>query len=241
MQEIAVVTANTGKFEENHEWINQSIPCDFHRFTDDNFKPRQAALTPRLQARIPKMFAWQLLPDYKYYIWFDSSLTVVSPDMVKWFSEQLGDYDAVFLKHPQRNTVAEEAQFLKQKIADLDYYLYPRYKNELIDEELIELQMDKGYTDNLLLASTTFMYRNTEKTQALMKEWWYQTSRYHIIDQLGLPYAIYKSGCNVKIIDDNYRRLKHMKHVRKTFYKEIWRREDGTVYKSERPKAIERV
>ena len=237
MPEIAVITANTGKFEKERVWTEQTVSCDFHKFTDDTFPPRKAALTPRLQARIPKMFAWQLVPDYKYYIWVDSSMSVPSSDMAKWFLEKLGDYDAVFFKHPKRTTLASEAEFIKQKLQEKDYYITPRYANELIDEELAEIQADKDYTDNLLLASTIFMYRNTDTVHTLMKEWWYHTSRYHIIDQLGLPYAIYKSKCNVKILDDNYTKLEHLKHVRKTFYKNVWRNDDGVIYKSERPKS----
>ena len=239
MAEIAVITANLGSFEndaDERKWTAQSVPCDFYKFTDENFPPRNAALTPRLQARIPKMFFWQLAPDYKYYIWFDSSLSVTSSDMVKWFLEKLGDYDAVFLKHPNRSSIASESEFLKKKLSENDYYIVPRYTNELIDEELAEIQADKNFIDNTLLASTTFICRNNEKVQSLMKEWWYHTSRYHIIDQLGLPYAIYKSGCNVNIINDNYMRLEHMTHVRKTFYKTIWRDSKGIIYKAERPK-----
>jgi hypothetical protein len=160
-----------------------------------------------------------MAPVYDGYIWYDSSLSVASMDMVKWFLEQLGDADAVFLRHPDRKTVHEEAAFLKEKLWKNHYYITPRYRDELIDEELAELESDKGYKDNLLIASTAFMYRNNEKVHALMKEWWYQTSRYHIIDQLGLPYAIYKSGCKVNIINDNYLHLEHLPHTRKANFK----------------------
>jgi len=215
MSRIAVITANMGCFDEDHETVEQSIPVDFYKFNDTNFAPRTKAMTPRLQARIPKMFSWQMAPGYDYYIWYDSSLSVTSRDMAAWFLSELGDADAVFLRHPDRKTVHEEAAFIKELLWKNHYYVTPRYKYELIDEQIAELELDTEYKDDLLIASTAFMYRNTIKMHDLMKEWWYHTSRYHIIDQLGLPYAIYRSGCKFNIIDDHYLHLKHLPHTRK--------------------------
>ena len=49
----------------------------------------------------------------------------------------------------------------------------------------------------------------------MMREWWYHTSRYHIVDQLGLPYAIYKAGVQVRIIEQHYMRTPWLTFVRK--------------------------
>jgi hypothetical protein len=207
---IAVITANLGSFDKDYEPIKQNVSADFYKFDDLNFPPRPKAMTSRLQARIPKMFGWQMVPGYEVYIWYDSSLAVTSPYMVSWFLEKLGDADAVFLKHPERNTVKEEAAFIKEKVLTNHYYLAPRYLGELVDEQIAEVG-----DGSPLIASTTFMYKNNDKVHELMKEWWYHTSRYHIVDQLGLPYAIVKSGCKINIINDNYLHLAHMKHMRR--------------------------
>jgi len=211
---IAVLTANLGSFDKQYDSEEQTVQAYFHTFTDSNFPPRFKAMSPRLQARIPKMFGWQMLPGHDAYIWYDSSLAV-KKGMVEWFLGKLGDADAVFLKHPDRNTVHEEAAFIKEKVFCNHYYLAPRYSGELVDEQIAELDLS-GYKDDLLIASTAFMYRNNDRVHELMKEWWYHTSRYHIVDQLGLPYAIKKSGCKVNVISDNYMHLEHLKHMRKT-------------------------
>ena len=197
---IAVISANIGDFDEVKEDVIQSIDATFYRFTDNNFPPRHMAMTSRLQARIPKMFGWQMCPGYDYYIWKDSSLAMLHPDSIKWFLEQCPG-DIAFFIHPDRKTIQQEADFIKKRIKDGSKYLSTRYANELIDEQLAEIQGDKTYTDNLLLATGSFIYKNTPKVHALMKEWWYHTSRYHSVDQLGLPYAIYKTDCNVTIIN----------------------------------------
>ena len=165
-----------------------------------------------------------MAPGYEYYIWYDDSLEISSDKVTEWFMSKLGDADAIFLRHPKRKTVKEEWEYIKQLESENNYYITPRYKGEYGDEEIAEIYADKNYTDNLLIASTTFMCRNNERVRAMMKEWWYHTSRYHIVDQLGLPYSIYKSGCKVNIIDDNYLHLEHLPHVRKAHKKIIWKR-----------------
>lgn len=211
---ICLITANLGGFDKNPEHAKQAIPVDFHRFTDANFPPRYNAMTPRMQARIPKIFGWQMLPGYDYYIWVDSSLTIENPDTVKWLLEQLGDKEMAFFKHPDRNTLQEECDFIKKKIAERNYYLVPRYENELFDEFLAEVKLDEGFVDNLLIANSAFIYKDNEKVRSLMKEWWYHVSRYNINDQLGLPYAIYKSGCDINIIDAHYMRTPYFTYTR---------------------------
>jgi hypothetical protein len=211
---LAIITANMGNFDKMIDPVEQSVPFDFYRFTDKNFPPRYCAMTPRLQARIPKIFGWQMIPDYDYYIWIDSSMGIISPDTVKWLRMQCEGFEGAFFVHPDRQTIREEADFIKKKISEKNYYLSPRYTNELIDEEMKEIESDKGYKDNLLIASTVFIYKNTEATRNMMKEWWYHTSRYHIVDQLGLPYAIYKSGMKINLINEHYMKTPYLKYVR---------------------------
>lgn len=210
---IIILTANLGNIDKNQNPVEQNIPVDFCRFTDKDFPPRYCAITPRLQARIPKMFGWQMIPGYDYYIWIDSSLTIFNPETVQWFLRKCGGMDVAFFKHPDRDTIEEEAEFIKNKIAEGNYYLKPRYTNELIDEQLKEIQSDKDFKDNFLIASSAFIYKNNTNIHRLMKEWWYHTSRYHIVDQLGLPYAIYKSNSSVNIIDEHYMYNPYLKYI----------------------------
>jgi len=215
----AIITANTNNFEKDFKYVDQSIPVDFYLFNDENFPPRYKAITPRLQSKIPKMFGWQLAPGYDYYIWVDGSFAL-SPDTAKWALDQCKD-DAAFLKHPYRNTIQEENDFIKERIqraADRkspNRYTYRRYFHELFDEQMTEIQSDKGFIDNLLIASGFFIYKNNEKVHNLMKEWWYFTSRYNLVDQLSLPYAIYKSGCKVTIINEDFMNTPYLKWSRK--------------------------
>lgn len=211
---IAVITANLGGFEKPLKHPEQSVACDFFHFTDKNFPPRFNAMTSRLQARIPKMFGWQMVPGYDYYIWVDSSCVLTSADSIKLFLEQCKDADVVVFKHPNRGSIQEEADYLNYRLSINCPYITPRYKNELIDEQLAEIRADKSFEDNNLFASTGLIYRNNNKVRDMLKEWWYHTSRYHSIDQLSLPYVLAKSGCKLKIIPEKYSKSAYITYVR---------------------------
>lgn len=156
------------------------------------------------------MFGWQLKPGYDAYLWVDSSCRLRSKD---WFVEKLGDSDIAVFKHPGRNTVQQEADYLKYRLsiepgkAAKDRYVTMRYKNEDIDGALSEVN-----PDDPLYASTAFIYRNNKYTQEAMKEWWYHTSRYHSIDQLGFHHAIKDLAINV--IKDKYTDCVGLEYVR---------------------------
>ena len=189
-----------GNFDKSVAYAVQSVKYDFFCFTDENFPPRICSMTPRLQARIPKMFSWQMAPGYDYYIWVDHSSALLHFDSVKWFVEQCQGVDIAVFPHPIRNTIQEEADYIKGRLAKNCKYIIPRYKNELIDEQLAVIQADPLFVDNYLFASTAFIYKNSEKMHDMMIQWWYHTSRFHTVDQLALPYVIWKGGCDFNVL-----------------------------------------
>ena len=203
---IAIITANLGNFDLRVDPVEQSMPADFFRFTDDNFPPRKGAMTSRLQARICKTFGWQMVPGYDVYIWIDGGISLKHPDSVKWLVEQCSGDIAVF-KHPNRNTVKDEAKYLKERLAMGCDYIVPRYENELIDEQLEAI---KDLPDEHLFASGILVYKNNDKIHEMMKEWWFHISRYHLVDQLALPYSILKTGCEFTVIPNHYGRTPYL-------------------------------
>lgn len=209
---VSIVTANYGNFDKEAETVPQSIPCDFYRFNEKNFPLRHCSFTPRMQARLVKCFNWQLAPGYDYYIWVDSSCILSRPDSAEWFIKQLGDADMLVFKHPNRNTVQEEADYLKKRLrleqeGKKGLYVLPRYENEDIDGILKEVNPQAP-----LYASTAFVMRNNKKTQEAMKEYFYLTARYHLIDQLGFPEAI--KDLKVNVIEENYMRTPYLEYIR---------------------------
>jgi hypothetical protein len=201
MNKIAVITCNMGSFDKPLAFVPQSMNHDHYHFSDENFPHRHCSMTPRLQARIPKMFGWQMAPRYEYYIWVDCSHSLRHENSVKWFHDQLWDADMALFKHPTRNNIQEEADHIKERLSNKCPYITPRYENELIEEQLHEIYLNKEFVDDRLYASTALIYRNTKEIQDMMVQWWYHTSRFHSVDQLALPYVIWKAGVKVKAIE----------------------------------------
>ena len=182
----------------------QSIACDYFLFTDENLPPRSYSMTPRLQAKIPKCFGWELAPGYDYYLWIDGNQAFKHPDAVKYFLDSCKGYDMVFTRHPKRPSIRQEARVMRKGVRQQPYYRQ-RYKGEQ-DAELYSLiAHDKDYVDDTLLSGGIFIYRNTAKVQAALKKWWYFMTRYHINDQLSLPYVLKKAGLKIHILDDDIR------------------------------------
>ena len=213
---IALISANLGGFEQKIvENVPQSVKIDQFRFTDENFPPRFNSMTSRLQARIPKMWGWKMVPGYNYYIWVDSSCSLSHQDSVKWLLDQCKNTDLAVFKHPNRNSIQEEADYLKQRLAMKCPYITPRYENEMIDEQLAAIKEDGDYVDDKLYASTAFIYKNSGRVHGLLSHWWTHTSLYHSIDQLSFPYVIWKSKCSVKVIQESYLKVPYLKYTRK--------------------------
>lgn len=210
---IAILTANLGKFDEDIESVKQNLPNGvevvFHRWTDRNFPPI-TGLSPRFQYRIPKLFGWQMFPDCDLYIWLDGSMSLQSPDSIKWFLEQLGSDDMLFFKHPWRKNIREEVDHIEEKLQKGSKYLTSRYKNGLHKECYVEVMKDKEFVDDKLFASTAFAYRNTEKNKNILMNWWFLQSRFYSCDQIPLPYVLQKGGAKVKTINKNVFDFKYL-------------------------------
>lgn len=204
-------SASLGGIDKPNDHVPQSLSADFYRLDDNNFPPRHKALTPRLQAKIPKMFGWQMKPGYDIYFWLDGNITLSNPESVKYFYEQLGDYDVLALRHPVRPNIRQETRYLRKGLREQSRYLVGRYDGEWTPEQSKIFTEDQDYIDDLLVIGGVFMYRNTPKVQAMLKEWWYYTTRYSVFDQLAFAYVLKTSGVNYKVVDENFNRSEYIK------------------------------
>lgn len=216
---LLIHSANLGNFDIPMENEEQVLPkgidqIDTFRFTDENFPPRFNSMLPRLQARIPKMFGWQMKPDYDYYLWVDSSCRLPREDSVKWFLKQLGAADMAVFQHNKRKTVGEEAQYLRERL-NLEKdgvkkpYVVPRYENERLEDQMAVLDPEAE-----LYATTAFIYKNDTPARDALTTWWLHTSLYHSIDQLSLPTAIKHSDADVNVIREDYLKCKYLEYTR---------------------------
>ena len=215
---IAVISVNLGGFDQSSFHVPQSLPYDYFMFTDENFPPRYTAMTPRLQAKIPKFFGWQLAPGYDYYLWIDGSLSLSHPDSLKYFYEQCQGQDFVVLRHPVRPNIRQEVRYTRKGLKQEAAYFTGRYTNELLKEQYDEILADKDFKDDLLVCGGIFMYKNTSEVKRMFKEWWYHVSRYIVQDQIAFPYVLKKSGIKINVRPDDIRNCPYVSAKRHNYH-----------------------
>ena len=198
---FAVITGSFGGIDKISTHEAQTIPYDYHLFTEENFPLRSKAMTPRLQAKIPKMFGWQLAPGYDYYLWADGNIKLAKPDTLEYFYKQTEDHDITVIRHHRRPNIRQEVRYLRKGLRQQSIYLVNRYENELWAEQYKAIQKDKDYVDDLLVLGGIFMYRNTPQVQGMFKEWWYQVTRYNVQDQISFAYVLKKANLKIKVLD----------------------------------------
>ena len=211
---IFVHTANLGGFDVIQPPEAQvGVEMTWRLFGDADFPPRPCAMTRRLQAKIPKMFGWDLAPGYDTYVWHDASLRLSKPDSVAWLTAPLANHDLVIFRHPWRTSIAEEADYLRTKLANDSRYIIRRYYNEDLDGQMRAVQ-DGAYVDDHLYAGGCFAYRPTTWVKGALTDWWVHTSRFHCIDQLALPYVLAQRGVHVAVIDEDIYHSSHLEFTR---------------------------
>lgn len=212
----AVIQASLGDIDNTVEHTPQTVPYDYHLFTSENFPLRDRVMLPRLQAKIPKFFGWQLRPNYDYYLWLDGNISLNNPSTIKYLQDQIQDHDIVVLRHPDRPNIRQEVRYTRKGVNQQSRYVVSRYTNEWLKEIYEVIENDKDYIDDLLVIGGIFMYRNTPKVQAMMKEWWYYNSRYIVQDQISFPYVLKKNSLKVKVLDHSFKTWDYIKITRHT-------------------------
>lgn len=208
---IVIISANFNSFDKEVEWAPQN--AQVIRLNDRNFPPRDQALTPRLYSKLIKCFGWQIVSGYDIYIWADASFKFLN-GATEWLLNELGEADIAVVKHPWNNTIKEEYEFLLNN--NRKPYVHRRYGTELTEQQYRAIKDDYTYVDDCLFCGGLIVYRNKPVIQSMFKEWWYHISRYHLDDQLSLPYVIKKSGCKFNVIQGDIYHLPLIPHMRKS-------------------------
>lgn len=212
----AIITANLGGFDkELYHAPLQTVQVVHFNYTDANFPPRPKSMTPRLQAKIPKMMGWDMNPGFFNYLWMDASLRIKSERTVQDLNYLLKDADFLVFEHPERHSISEEYHFIKARMERPgETYLTSRYEGEPLDELYKKISDDIEYNDDEYFIATAFMYRPTTRVKWMMRDWLYQTFRYHLIDQLQFTYLLKSYALNVKVIKENYLKSQYFDFIR---------------------------
>jgi hypothetical protein len=176
---IALLTCNVDSFDDVREIPKQTIPFDYYYFSEANL-PTNLNVEKRLLSKYPKLFSHKLLPDYDIYIWLDGRINIVD----EGFVEQMitGLEDIKITRHPDRQTVQQEFDFIEEQINAGNPYLIQRYTIEGMEAE------KKYFTNDLskypLYASGIFARRRRPNINKAFEDIWHKCIQCGNLDQV---------------------------------------------------------
>ena len=197
---IAVLTSSIGSTQ-----LLDPIPfdgVDYHAFVDyedDNTSWIKHSIIPfssdvryknRRDAKVYKVLPFAFLPDYDYYFWIDSTHTLqANPQEV--ISKYLTNSDIAVFKHPQRNCIYIEGEFVKQI----------KFDHPNLLEDQLEFYKDMCYPkNNGLYELPVRVQRNTKLTQQMGWMWWEQICMFSSRDQISFPFVCHQLGIKPSIL-----------------------------------------
>ena len=176
-------------FTDNAEYIKNGHP--FWKIIPLDIQYENTAI----KSRIPKILAHKFLKDYKYSLYIDANIDILSPKIFKLINELIksGEICAI-TKHARRTCIYEEMltcmQFRKESYENI-FRLYSLYKKENFPKYY-------GLTENNVI----FREHNNKDVIKVMEDWAYMVENYSKRDQLSLMYVCWKNNFRISPLFD---------------------------------------
>lgn len=147
---------------------------------------------PRLAAKWWKVRPDLACPDADITVWIDGSFDVLVPDLAERCEQALGDADAIFIRHPNRDDIYEEAA--------VSIHLAKYDGQPILDQACAYKRA--GHPEHWgLMHAGMLVRRNTPAVRALMDAWWGEITRWTLQDQLSLPVLLRRSDVRYRWFD----------------------------------------
>lgn len=226
MSKICLISAVFGGIDKPKVIPQQSVDVDVFQFTEENSPYPLASLNDRMKAKYFKTQMHVVKPGYDIYIWIDGKVQIDSKDFVKTIVEQLGDNDFAICKHPERNCIYEECDFIESEIKKGNKYLIERYKGLPLREEVglyhnIGIKKKSGLYNGFIFAC------KISKTEQFLQDWWRACILFSYYDQFSLAFFVFKyfvEGNRLSILEINklFHQVPHIEPVKyASKYKEL--------------------
>ncbi len=142
------------------------------------------------KSRIPKILAHKFLQDYKYSLYIDANIDILSPKVFRNIDKLINSGEKFAItKHYLRDCIYEEMlacmQYRKEDAGNI-LKLYAKYKEE-------NFPSNYGLTENNVI----FREHNDAEVIKLMEDWWYMVENYSKRDQLSLMYVCWKNNFKI--------------------------------------------
>lgn len=203
--DVVVYTAICGGYDALRAALAQTVACDFVALTDGELPGDQgwqvralqapaSGMPARLVSRWPKATPHQFFDraQYRYAIWVDGSLEVLSATFVADMLAALRGQVIGAFPHPQRECIYEEAQVCQplQKYADYD-----------LAGQVATYQREGYPAQHGLPACTVLVWDLRHPRQAEAgNRWWAEQRQWGTMDQLALPVVLWRMGLDWAVL-----------------------------------------
>lgn len=201
-EKIVIYTVIFGNYDSIQEPLFAPDNCEFIILTDmelpKNSKWKKydmqkiasiiQGMTSIEKNRIFKMKPQILFPEYKYSIYIDGNIQIIS-DLTEMV-HKIPECGVAMHWHAHRICVYDEIETVRllklDKKINLDKHM----------EHILEDGMPNNY--GLLECNVIAREHNKESCKKLMEDWWKEFQIYSKRDQISFPYVLYKNGIKVK-------------------------------------------
>ena len=174
----------------------------------------------RLRARYFKHQIHRLdeVRNHRWLVWADSSLQFHETDFILEHVEKLRSLPPhkriLVVPHPERRTIREEYEFIRDLIAQGNEYLILRYQQEKMTEQMEYFRRQGWDLEARLWCGTFWIVENSDLLNRLWDDWWDQNIRFGMMDQLSLPVLLDHHGCDPEQLDVVLWENAHFIHVK---------------------------
>jgi hypothetical protein len=141
---------------------------------------------PRLAAKRPKMLDIRPEGDYRYIVWIDANIVILSPVFAEDVVKVCGDAPLALWPHPDRDNIHDEVE--------ASYYLAPeKYQDQPLRRQAI-CYSEQGFKDDWGLYATGCLVWNLAHphTKELARRWLAENQEWSYQDQISLPYVLWR-------------------------------------------------
>jgi len=194
---VALVSAVFGGIDRLKSVPPQTVPFDFHLFTETNSEFPFPDLHDRMRAKYFKLQTHHVLPDYDAYIWIDGSVQVIDESFVATMLGYMPLNGVTLNRHPDRSGIKEETAFILNAMDAGEPYFDSRYPAKTIKRET-EFILSDGYKDDLgLYECGIFARPNNSIVNAFFDAWWEHCLKWCCFDQNAFPYLAWKHDLTI--------------------------------------------
>jgi hypothetical protein len=189
--------------------------CDFYCFTNRKDLRSNVYKIIHIDSKFPgdnnrsakhfKIFPHEYLDEYEYSVWVDARTYVISENIFSDVKELLINDNLAIFRHPERDSVFEEADICIKWGKDTPENINPQMEKYKTD----------GFPDRSGLVAGTLIFRRHHAKDVIQfeKGWWEQINTFSKRDQLSFPYVAWKQNFKYKVIDEDIYQNKIIKII----------------------------